>query len=83
MVENQPKDLDDSFSSDHASKFNKGAAAFQALVEKSLADSSSAKFDQLLIQMMDLGVNDKISTASDIPDVLNSQGWSMKEVAGV
>ena len=83
MVDDQPKTLDDSFSSNKDSNFNKGAAAFLALVEKSLADSSSVKLDQLLIEMMDLGINEKINTASDIPDVLNSQGWSMKQVAGV
>ena len=81
-VDDQPKVLDDSFSSIKDSRFNKGATAFLALVEKSLAEYSVGfvKFDQLVLQMMDLGVNKKVCTASDNPDVLSNQGWSKRQV---
>jgi len=78
-------DLDDSFSSCKDSAFNKGALAFISLVDIAIekANGLEVKFDNLILQMMDLGVNDKISTASDIPDILNSNGWSMRQVSQV
>ena len=66
--------LPDSFNSNEGSNFNKVAIAFLALVEKSVAENTlgSLKFDQLLLQMMNLEVEDKINNTVDIPDVLNS-----------
>ena len=57
--------------SNEYSVFNKGATAFLNIVEKSLTANANKdlKFDQLVLQMLNLEVNDRICTASDIPDV--------------
>ena len=78
-------DLNDSFSSSKDSAFNKGALAFLSLVEKALekANGLEVKFEDLILQMMDLGVEEKLNTASDILDVLNMNGWNMRQVSQV
>ena len=40
-------------------------------------------FEDLLIQMMDLGVDDRLVTSYDVPDILNVQGWNVEQVSRV
>ena len=47
----------DSFSSDSGNKFNKGAVEFMALVEKAIANEQAVKFEDLVVQMMDVSLN--------------------------
>ena len=77
---------EDSFSSRPDSKYNKGAAEFLALVERKLEEQRIKKealgFDQLLVDMLDLGIQDKVATPSDIPEHLEQKGWHPTQVAG-
>ena len=77
----------DSFSSDPATDHNKGALAFLDLVEKAYKERKDTEvavsIEQLLISMMDLGVSHRLPTASDLPDVLNRNGWDVRQVSQV
>ena len=77
----------DSFSSDLATDHNKGALAFLDLVEKAYKERKDTEvavsIEQLLISMMDLGVSQRLPTASDLPDVLNRNGWDVRQVSQV
>ena len=87
-VEDTLKNLpEDSFESCPDTAFNTGALEFLSLVEiavkKADAAASNLGFGALVIEMMDLGINDKLSTSSEIPDRLNAQGWNAAQVAQV
>ena len=79
--------LSDSFSSNPESNFNKGADIFAALVERAIAylatKEKELNFERLLVQMMDLGVNESISSAFDIPKQLENMGWSFEQVSSL
>ena len=79
------EELEDSFSSCKDSAFNKGPLDFLSLVDKAIekANGLKIKFDNLIIQMINLGVDEKINTASDIPIILNKNCWSMRQVSQV
>ena len=87
-VEDAPKQHpEDSFESCPDTSFNRGALDFLSLVENAVkrAEAADAKvgFDALVIDMMDLGMNDKLTTSSEIPDRLSSQGWNAAQVSQV
>ena len=82
--------VEDSFDSCPDSSFNKGAIEFQNLVEKAIKRAkesneaaSSVAFEDLVIDMMDLGLNDRLATSSEIPDKLNLKGWNAAQVSQV
>ena len=73
-IERSPASSEDSFSSNSASSYNKGAQEFMKLVEIALAEQTEPKkleFSDLVIQMMDLGLGQKVATPDDIPGKLN------------
>ena len=78
---------DDSFSSCPDSKHNKGALDFIKLVENAqLArerESAAIEFESLVIQMLDMNVDEKIATSTDIPAILSSKGWDQAQVSVV
>ena len=54
------------------------------LVEIALAKQVEPKkleFSDLVIQMMDLGLGQKVATPDDIPGKLIEQGWSLAQVS--
>ena len=59
--------VDDSFDSSPDCSFNKGALEFISLVEKALERSSSVGFDQLVLEMLDLGLGERLPTSAQIP----------------
>ena len=63
-----------SFCSDPESQYNKGAIEFLHLVENAVKKVEQLKFSDLLVQMMDLQVGEKVATPDDIADSLNMQG---------
>ena len=77
----------DSFSSQPDSTFNKGAILFLELLEKALEDTKTKaealRFEDLVIQMLDLSMDKKLSTPDAITDMLNDQGWNAAQVARV
>ena len=73
----------DSFSSSPDTVMNKGAIAFLELVEQAIAKSSQMGFDQLVIEMMDLEVGERVATSSQIPEVLKRKGWDVDQVSSV
>ena len=80
--------LDDSFSSAPDSKQNRGALAFMKLIEdmyknKAATDSRNANFANLVVQMLDLELGERVPTSDAIPGLLENKGWNMKEVAGI
>ena len=87
VTDDHKTSLNDSFGSCPNSSFNKGALDFLSLVEKAIKKSEDAAakigFDALIIDIMDLGVNDKLSTSAEIPDRLNMQGWDASQVSQV
>jgi len=78
---------EDSFSSQADSSHNKGAIKFLELLEKIRQEAedkeAAISLDNLLMQMMDLSVENRLSNSYDIADVLNSQGWNASQVAGI
>ena len=86
MISNQ-QELDDSFSSDNASSFNKGAAEFLLLVENALEQQqdreNTLKFSSLVMQMMDLGLDQRLPTTQHVAEILNDRGWNPQQVARV
>ena len=62
------------------SSFNKGALEFISLVEKALERSSSVGFDQLVLEMLDLGLGERVPTSAQIPCLLNEKGWNVQQV---
>ena len=73
----------DSFSSSPDSSQNRGAIAFLELVEKALQNAATVGFEDLIVQMLDLEVGERVSTSSQIPDLLNSKGWNVQQVSQV
>ena len=77
----------DSFSSQPDSNFNMGALRFIELLESALENRASeeqaVQFEELVVQMLDLSVDNKLSTPYDISGVLNSKGWNAGQVASV
>ena len=73
----------DSFCSDPGSQFNRGAMDFLQLVEDAVKKADQVKFSDLLVQMMDLQVGEKIATPDHIADSLNRQGWHAGQVSSV
>ena len=77
----------DSFSSEPDSSHNKGAIKFLELLEKSLKEAEEKEagicLENLLVQMMDLSLERKLSNSYDIADILNNQGWNASQVAGI
>ena len=77
----------DSFSSQPDSSYNRGALQFLELLEKVLGEArareEAVKFEDLVIQMLDLSVDRKLSTPDAISDMLNEQGWNADQVARV
>ena len=81
----------DSFSSNPESKFNKGDDKFIAILEKQLealrnieaseASATGLLFEKIVIDMLDLGIEDKVLTSTDIPDILDRKGWDFQQVA--
>ena len=69
--------VDDSFDSSPDSSFDKGALEFISLVEKALKRSSSVGFDQLVLEMLDLGLGERMPTSAQIPCLLNEKGWNV------
>ena len=65
-----------SFSSDPDSGYNKGAIEFLQLVEEALRKQEQLNFSDLLIQMRDLHVGERVPTPDDIAGSLNKQGWA-------
>ena len=45
--------------------------------------SKALAFEDLLIQMLNLGVDDRLATSYDVQDILNSQGWNVEQVSKV
>jgi len=77
----------DSFSSQPDSTFNKGAMLFLELLEKAKEDAKTKaealRFEDLVIQMLDLSMDKKLSSPDAITDMLNDQGWNAAQVARV
>ena len=86
-AESRPSSPNDSFGSSPGSSFNKGALEFLSLVDKAMKKAEAAAtivgFDSLVVDMMSLGVDDKVSTSAEILDRLNSQGWNAAQVSQV
>ena len=72
--------VEDSFDSSPDSSFDKGALEFISLVEKALERSSSVGFDQLVLEMLDLGLGERVPTSAQIPCLLNEKGWNVQQV---
>ena len=79
--------LEDSFSSTPDSGQNSGALAFLELLEQVMAEKEKQQkavaFEDLLLQMMDLGLSKRLATSTDVLDILNNEGWSVSQVAKV
>jgi len=75
--------IDNSFDSSPESSFNRGALAFIELVENALEKASCVGFDQLVVEMMDLGMGERVPTSAQIPALLNEKGWSVQQVSQV
>ena len=77
----------DSFSSSPDSDFNKGAAQVISLLESALARAQkredAIRFEDLLIQMLDLSVDKKLGTPCDITEILKIEGWDASQVVRV
>lgn len=77
----------DSFSSSPDTEFNKGAACFISLLENTLARAAqkeeAMKFEDLLIQMLDLSVDKKLGSTFEITEILKTEGWDASQVAKV
>ena len=73
----------DSFTSDPGSSYNKGALAFLQLVEKVMERNDQLNFPDLIIQMMDLQVGERVPTPDSIAHSLNKQGWDAAQVSSV
>ena len=82
-LEPRAANLSDSFSSNPDSNFNKTAETFCLLVEDAVAKLSAKNkelnFERLLVQMMDLGIDNTVSSAFCIPQHLENMGWSFKQ----
>ena len=78
-----PDNGSDSFSSSPDSAQNKGAIAFLELVEKALQRAATVGFEDLIVQMLDLEVDEKVATSSQIPEMLTSKGWNVQQVSQV
>ena len=81
------QDLDDSFSSNYASSFNKGATDFLQLVEAALEQqqnkANTLRFSELVMQMMDLDLDQRVPTTHHVAEILNDRGWNPQQVARV
>ena len=73
----------DSFSSDPGTRYNRGAADFLSLVEQALARNSMVSFSELVAQMLDLEIGQRVATPDDIPARLNSNGWKVDQVSSI
>ena len=77
----------DSFSSQPDSSYNRGAIQFLELLEKVLGEArakeEAVRFEDLVIQMLDLSMDRKLSTPDAISGMLNDQGWNADQVARV
>ena len=55
------------------------------LVEKAIQDAnekeSSVKFEKLVVDMMVIGLDERIPTTEHISQALNRNGWNLGEVA--
>ena len=82
-LSDKAKPQNDSFTSNPESSFNKGADAFATLVENAMAKlarkEKEVNFERLLVQMMDLGVDEAVPSAFEIPNHLNNMGWSYSQ----
>ena len=83
-LSNSANASEDSFSSSADTEHNKGALAFLNLLEGVLAsrqeEESAIELDELLIQMMDLSMDKRLSNTHEIASVLNEQGWDASQV---
>ena len=61
----------DSFSSSHDTDFNKKAVLLESTLARAQEREVSMKFEDLLIQMLDLYVEKKLGTSFDIAEILN------------
>ena len=77
----------DSFSSDPETAHNKGATAFLDQVESGCRElealASAVSFEQLVLDMLELNVDKKLPTSTDIHDVLAANSWDAKQVSMV
>ena len=75
----------DSFSSSPDTAWNKGAIAFLELLEGFMArqasEADALRFEQLVVEMMDVNITSKIPTSEHIATTLNEKGWNMEQVA--
>ena len=46
-------------------------------------EESAIKFESLLVQMLDMGIGERVSTSTDIPRMLSMKGWDQAQVANV
>ena len=78
---------DDSFASDPQTHHNRGAIAFLDLVEKALVEAekkdTALKFETLVVDMMEIGLEERIPTTEHISQALNCNGWSLQQVASI
>ena len=77
----------DSFSSNPETQHNSGALNFLSLVEKAQQDAENAaqslRFENLVVQMLDMDLGERVSTSTDIPHLLTQKGWDQSQVAGI
>ena len=68
-------------------KLNKGAIAFIDKLEGFPApqalEADSLKFENLVVEMMDISISSKVPTSENIATTLNDKSWSMQQVASV
>ena len=64
--------------------FNKRATKFLALIEAAMRKGAEAeatiKFEDFVIQMLDLSVDRKLGTQNDITRKMNEVGWNTSQV---
>ena len=79
--------LQDSFDSNPDTSFNKGATDFLTLVEAAIAraevENNKLLFENLVLQMLDLGMGERLPTTGAIADTLNKQGWNYEQVSSI
>ena len=82
----------DSFSSNQNTNFNRGTEKFIEIMEKQMAALRSIEradatatgllFEKIVVDMMDMGIDEIVSTSTAIPEILTAKGWDFQQVAG-
>ena len=51
-------------------------------IERADATVTGLLFEKIVVDMMDMGIDEIVSTSTAIPEILTAKGWDFQQVAG-